>query len=86
MTIAGHTFNANGFCSCGRTWRNLVDRRLEWTPGATDLAHVGVLNAAEVNELHRAWAIEQERVWAATFPRPAAQETEEPAQQEWVEF
>jgi hypothetical protein len=84
MTIAGHTFDALGRCSCGRTWRGLVDRRLEWVAGARDLAHVGALNGTEAMELAEAWEAEQARVWAATFGSPVP--ARDAADDGWVMF
>lgn len=57
--IAGHTFDLNGRCTCGRTWAQIAGTTLE-DVGQKHIAHVGELNTKEAEEI----AEKRERDWA----------------------
>ena len=64
--VAGHDFVVDGFgiekcSSCGKTWISIVEQREYWREGEKDIAHYGVLNAAEVMQLYA----KEERMWLA---------------------
>lgn len=57
--IAGHTFNLDGRCTCGRTWPQIAGATLE-DVGQKHIAHTGELNTKEAGKI----ADERERIWA----------------------
>ena len=61
MTIAGHTFDGHGRCSCGRTWadiRNTVEEEVE----NLGIAHSGKLSRYEYTEIKTARDAEDARI------------------------
>lgn len=59
MTIAGHTFAADGVCSCGKRFGDISGAAQE-NIGKEGFAHSGGLTSNELSEIQ----VEVARIWA----------------------
>lgn len=57
MTIAGHTFDSRGYCSCGRKWLDIRHCTMEHR-NEHGWAHFGILTQTEVEQIMARRAVE----------------------------